>query len=163
MQISADYVKDLLEYDPLTGLLYWRKYMNSRVPAGHRAGYIDLHGYVVVGLNRKLYKAHRLIWLMQTGSWPKGQIDHINHVRSDNRWLNLSDVSQRINTTKRLISKANTSSHTGVYRTAKGNWIARICVNRTQINLGTYPDINKAIQARKDAELVYKFNTNSGT
>jgi hypothetical protein len=32
-----------------------------------------------------------------TGEWPKGQVDHINAVRNDNRFCNLRDVTQTAN------------------------------------------------------------------
>ena len=40
---------------------------------------------------------HRLIWALQTGEWPKQQIDHINGVKDDMRFSNLRDVSAKIN------------------------------------------------------------------
>ncbi|WP_428999737.1 HNH endonuclease signature motif containing protein [Stenotrophomonas maltophilia] len=44
-----------------------------------------------------MYRQHRLAWLYMTGQWPSGEIDHINHDRSDNRWHNLRDVSHQAN------------------------------------------------------------------
>lgn len=160
--LSAEEVRELLSYDPNTGQLTWKQDMNSRVKAGDIAGHKDSQGYVVIGIKRSLYKAHRLAWVIQTGMWPVGQIDHEDHIRCNNKWSNLFDVSQRANTLNRKISVRNTSASTGVYKTPAGNWIARICVNRGIINLGTFPTFDAAVQARQDAERTYGFHPKHG-
>ena len=99
---------------------------------------------------------------MYYGEWPREDIDHINHNRLDNRIENLRCVNDSINLRNKSKSKANTSGQTGVYRTAVGNWIARICVNHKQVNLGTFSDVAEAIAARKDAEKFYQFHPNHG-
>lgn len=163
MQITAKRVRDLLDYCPDTGILIWKEYRNSGAVKGQVAGYLDQHGYIVVGLDGKLHKSHRLIWLHQTGYWPNGQIDHIDHNRSNNQWNNLADVTQRSNTLNRKESVINTSKQTGVYKTPRGKWIARICVNRVIHNLGTFPNFHEAVLARKQAELIHNFHINHGT
>ena len=40
-------------------------------------------------LDRKSYRAHRLIWKWMTGDDPEREIDHINQDPYDNRWENL--------------------------------------------------------------------------
>ena len=45
--------------------------------------------------------AHRAAWVLQTGELPKGQIDHIYGVRSNNVWGNLRDVPQAENAKNR--------------------------------------------------------------
>ena len=37
----------------------------------------------------ELYRAERVAWLLQTGEWPEGEIEHINGDHGDNRWANL--------------------------------------------------------------------------
>lgn len=39
------------------------------------------------------YLLHRLAYLYMTGNWPLGEIHHVNHNPSDNRWANLADVT----------------------------------------------------------------------
>ena len=141
----------------------WLVNRNSRVKAGDIAGSIEQQGYVVISFQNRNYKAHRLIWLLVTGSWPKGQIDHINHRRSDNRWTNLRDVSQRVNTLKRVKAISNTSGRTGIYPNNSGKWIARIYVMGKHINLGTFNCFDDAVEAREEAEQMYGFETNSVT
>ena len=51
----------------------------------------------MIGVDRKLYSAHRLAWLIAYGEFPKYQIDHINAIRSDNRMTNLRACTQKQN------------------------------------------------------------------
>jgi len=109
-------LKELLHYDPDTGLLTWRsrigdcrhvKQFNTQY-AGKTAGYKyhpdDAHvDYrvisvgVVLGKKKYSFLAHRLVWLYMTGKWPENQIDHDNGDATDNRWVNLDDVTRSKN------------------------------------------------------------------
>lgn len=160
MQVTAELLRQFFSYDPETGNLTWLVNRNSRVKAGDIAGSVEQQGYVVIKFQNRNYKAHRLIWLLVTGSWPKGQIDHINHRRADNRWTNLRDVSQQVNTLKRVKAITNTSGRTGVYPAKSGKWIARIYVMGKQINLGTFSCFDDAVKAREEAEQMYGFEFN---
>lgn len=98
MELTAANLRDRVIYDPETGEMTWRKTKNWRVQAGKRVGYLcATQGYWMTMLDDRMYSQHRLAWLYMTGNWPKGQIDHINHDRADNRWANLRDVSQAVN------------------------------------------------------------------
>ena len=83
-------------------------------------------------------------------------VDHIDGDGTNNRLSNLRIVSQRKNTWNRGISSLNTSGYKGVSlvgRTQK--WKASICVNRKNIHLGFFDDIQEAVEARKMAEIKY--------
>lgn len=54
-------------------------------------------GYIQTHVNGKTIYLHRYIWLLHTGDWPEGEIDHINRDRLDNRVENLRDVSRSEN------------------------------------------------------------------
>lgn len=71
------------EYCETTGIL-------TRKSTGKRVGTVHSRGYRYVGLNRKIYREHRLIWLMKTGSYTE-TIDHKNRDGLDNRWCNLRE------------------------------------------------------------------------
>jgi DNA-directed RNA polymerase specialized sigma24 family protein len=75
--LTAARLRELLDYDPITGVFTWR----SR-PSRYR--FIEIDGWT--------YKASRLAWLWMTGSWPKGQIDHANLKKDDDRWTNLREA-----------------------------------------------------------------------
>ncbi|HFN3771038.1 TPA: HNH endonuclease signature motif containing protein, partial [Enterobacter hormaechei] len=89
-ELTAEMVRELLEYDPTTGLLTW-KTCRKKVQKGSVAGSVCGNGrklYVKVRIGR-LYRAHRLIWLLVTGEWPKCHIDHVDNDGTNNRWSNL--------------------------------------------------------------------------
>ena len=73
----------------------WKRW-NIRF-AGKRAGSIVGCGYRQVAIDAWLYKEHRVIFALHHGHWPEQVIDHINHIRSDNRPINLRDVSHADN------------------------------------------------------------------
>lgn len=162
MQLSYQEACDLLDYDPVMGHLYWKVNRGSNLVAGLPITRLSNKGYVVVKINSKAYLAHRVAWLITYGTWPTGQIDHENQVRSDNRLSNLRDVTQQVNLKNKRKMVNNTSGHTGVYLTQSGNWLARICVDKTQINLGSFPTIDGAVAARKAAITHHNFHVNHG-
>jgi hypothetical protein len=72
-------------------------------------------GYQRVAVNQRSYLAHRVIWAMMTGAWPKEEIDHINGDRTDNRWSNLRAASRTQNARNMEKPRNNTSGVTGVH------------------------------------------------
>jgi hypothetical protein len=98
--LTAERLRELLDYDPQTGNLIWRQKAHGR-PAGEVAGCRTSRGYWRVGVDRVEYKAHRLVWLHVYGEWPSKQIDHINRNACDNRIENLRDVTASENLVNR--------------------------------------------------------------
>ena len=99
--VDAPQARELLAYDPETGIVRWIKDRGGCAKKGRLAGSEDRDGYIVVGIYERQYKMHRVIWLMMTGQWPKGEIDHKNRIRWDNRWRNLRDVDLVTNRQRR--------------------------------------------------------------
>lgn len=83
---------------------------------------------------------------------PKGNkhVDHINGNRLDNRIENLRICSSKTNLSKKSTNK---SGYPGVYMLPSGRWRAIITQNYKWISLGTFTDLEDAINARKKSEL----------
>lgn len=157
---------DLFEYNPITGKLFWKITRSNRAVAGKEAGTIDKDGYVNVNTCGKVRKAHRIIWDMLYPDAPvqdDGQIDHINHIRDDNRKINLRKVSVRGNRMNISHTCKNTSGVMGVSWCPKKNaWRAHITVCKRFKHLGYFSSLTDASAARKDAEIKYGFHENHG-
>jgi len=110
--------------------------------------------------------AHRLAWLYTYGSFPNGDIDHINGNGLDNRIANLRDVTRSVNLSNAKKRVDNTTGITGVVKAhTKGKWQAQIGLIATTGKfkyLGTFDEIWDAICARKSADNAYGFNKNHG-
>jgi len=158
-------LKSLLHYDHNTGDFIWKINSRNKRNKGKIAGCVrkGLNAYRLIKINRKIYFAHRLVWLYVTGNWPENEIDHINGNKSDNRFNNLRDVKPLENQRNRKRPIDNTSGCIGVnwHKTNKA-WQAKITVQGKTLFLGLYHDINDAIKSRKEAEAKYGFHINHG-
>lgn len=142
-----------LVYCPESGILY---------ELGEPLGSLDPSGYLKFQGGGVSYWVHRVIWELHTGARPD-TIDHINRRKSDNRWINLRDVSQRENTMNSSLSKNNKSGFNGVYwDKANSKWVANVCVNRRTIYLGSHKLLEDAISARVQANVCYGFHPDHG-
>jgi len=111
------------------GKLYWRTKIATKVVVGKEAGNINAAGYRIVGVNKKDYLVHRLIWAMHNG-WPDEVIDHINGDTLDNRIENLRAVTQSQNIMNAKMWSHNASGIKGVYwSNSKKCWIASVSAN----------------------------------
>lgn len=129
--LTADEVRELLDYDPETGVLTWR-YRPDGV-RGWNTKYADKpagtpnDGYVNINMRGKIYRAHRLAWLHYYGTWPECEIDHRNGVRSDNWIANLRDATRGINCQNLRRAHRGSSVFLGVsWNTGNGKWRADI-------------------------------------
>lgn len=83
-------------------------------------------------------------------------IDHINKNTFDNRLCNLRKADNTDNVRNSSLRKNNSSGITGVnFRKDRNKWRSFIMVDKKQIALGLYDDINDAIRARLEGELKY--------
>lgn len=169
----------LLRYDPDTGKLFWRErdagvYANTKRPESNVASFnhafadkeafvsTDNDGYHQGWVLGQKTRAHRVIWKMMTGDEPE-QIDHLNGLPNDNRFLNLAPSSQSENMRNLPKYVRNKSGCTGVgWHKSTGKWYATIRVDGTAHHLGVYADKDVAIRVRKAAERKFGFHPNHG-
>jgi hypothetical protein len=140
-------LKEFLHYEPTTGIFTWLVSPTySRVKVGDTAGTLQSTGYNYIQIKGRAYKVHRLAWFYVYGVWPKNQIDHINHVRDDNRIDNLREATNMQN---RCNTSNNTSGIAGV------SWRAQIQVAGKNKHLGYFASLEDAAEARRAAETQY--------
>lgn len=149
--ITPQELHALFEYNPESGQLIWKVAAARRRKPGDVAGCVAHceKGRITVGIAGKQYRAHRIIWAMQTGEWPSDQIDHINENPSDNRWCNLRLASKAENMRNITIHKSNTSGHKGVgLHGPTGKWRAYIKADSKNYYLGLFHTKEDAVKAR---------------
>lgn len=140
--LTADYVRQILHYDPETGVFIWRERDREHFAtlnayrswntqhSGSIAGSVRSDGYCIISTNGRRYLAHRLAWLYMTGSWPNNQIDHRDLDPSNNRFTNLRDATGSENLRNRGPQSNNTSGVKGVcWDKQREKWHAKISVN----------------------------------
>ena len=127
-ELSRERLIELLIYDPDTGH-FTRRIARGNSPAGAVAGNVHPRGYVLIAIDGRDYRAHRLAWLYMTGEMPCGDVDHRDGNPGNNRWANLRDVSHRVNgENQRRPHRNNKSGFLGVHRHKNGGFVASIRV-----------------------------------
>ena len=150
--LTQEQLKELLSYDPETGIFTWLKAVSKSVRVGSIAGSFDKKGYIRIGLLRRRYSAHRLAFLYMTGSFPPNDTDHINGVRNDNRWINLRQATNSENQRNQGKPITNTSGYKGVsWNKRAKKWLAKIKHMNHDIHLGYFDSPEAAHQAYIEA------------
>ena len=150
--LTAERLREVLDYDRGTGVFTWRIYRSSNARAGDVAGTSD-NGYVKIWIDGRQYRAHRLAWLHVTGNWPEHEIDHENRIKSDTTIKNHRPATRKQNQENLNPIRANTSGHRGVcWNKKERKWHAQIGHERAHLHLGWFANIQDAIAARQRAE-----------
>ncbi|UJH96013.1 HNH endonuclease [Pantoea phage Nafs113] len=139
-KITLEFARECFEYLGHSGELRWRwrprehfksdrswRMRNSKF-AGIIAGSRDTNGHVNICLDGKMYSAHCIVWLLETGVWPEHLVDHDNGIPWDNRFINLRKASSSQNAANAKLAKNNKSGIKGVsYDVHENRWRARVC------------------------------------
>ena len=142
LQLTAERLRAVLNYDPDTGIFTWRR-DTSKKTRGKHSGFSNDQGYLLIGVDGHKYRIHRLAWFYIHGKWPAHHIDHINGNRADNRLSNLreAEVFQNMANSRRPIT--NKSGYKGV------SWHAG--ARKWQVHI-KYQDINSYLGLFESAE-----------
>lgn len=153
--ITQDRLKEMLLYNPDTGVFTWRVSPSNRIRQGSIAGYVADRGYRYIAVDEKMWREHRLAFLYMSGKLPK-VVDHINGIRDDNRWVNLREGTQSQNMMNTKINPKNKSGVKGVcWHKASKKWIAQLRVKGKSVNIGYFSDISSAELAVRAAREKY--------
>lgn len=157
-QMTQNKLKELLSYDPETGVFIWRESKGS-CGRGGIAGCLDeSDGYVRIRIDRTGYRAHRVAWLYVYGRAPNGNLDHANKVRHDNRIKNLREGTRAQHAANRL--KPRREGLKGASWSASNKkWQAQIQKDGLKIFLGYFKTEQEAHAAwwEKAQELFGEF------
>jgi hypothetical protein len=169
--LTAEQLRAVLHYDPDTGFFRWREgifHWRAGLPAGTEAEcgpskrpYVHIvlgttskgmqnRRYVLLGIQRRVYRAHRLAWLYVHGRWPENDIDHINGDGCDNRIANLREATTAENAMNRVRRADNTSGIKGVsWNKRSSQWLVHVGFQGKIVHGGLFDTIEEAKAARE--------------
>lgn len=141
---------ECLKYTPKDGKVLWVKHPRRSTANGTEAGNVRQDGYRKLKFQGKQYLVHRVAWLLHHGSWPTGDIDHIDGNPANNKLSNLRDVPHSVNLQNR--KSATSKNKTGFLGVVKrrNKFAAHIHKNGKQVYLGLFPTAELAHQAYKE-------------
>jgi hypothetical protein len=139
-------LRTVLSYNSRTGVLRWKiKYPNTII--GAEAGCIDWRGYRLVKVDGRLLLAHRLAWALYYGAWPKGDLDHKNQNKGDNRIENLR-LGPRAHNMANTRPKNKRGLPKGCYQLkGRNTWYSQIRINGALKRLGAFATAKEAAVA----------------
>jgi hypothetical protein len=172
LDLTADDVRALFDYDDERGLLIWKSrprehfttdrqyaYWNTRY-VGQPAGCVKA-GRRHVAVFKRQYLAYRLVWLWTYGEWPDEYVDHIDGNSANDRIENLRSVSHAENCRNVKHKRRSLDLPMGVYR-HREKYTARLNANGKNQYLGLFETVGEAHAARLAALSVYGFHPNHG-
>lgn len=128
--LTAERLRELLRYDPATGVFTWLCKRGENDVSGKMAGVLNNERRRVIRVDYRMYYAHRLAWLYMTGEWPADKVDHRDGDPSNNRWSNLRAATGPQNGWNMRRNVRNTSGVKGVtYVKRWRNWRAMVTAN----------------------------------
>lgn len=153
MTLTQARLKELLHYEPTTGVFTRLVSLSPKTQVGDSAGSVHTNlkrsrtSYLNISVDGVVYKGHRLAWFYMTGLWPT-QIDHRDGEGLNNRWKNLREASstEQIANTRRR--RDNTVGAKGVsWKKSHGKYAARIGLGGKVLHIGYFGTVAEAAEA----------------
>ena len=138
-KLTAERLREVSRYEPLTGEFTWLHDAGSRARKGCPAGCVKNGRHTAIMIDNVLYKAHRLAFFYMMGRWPIPEVDHQNLEKSDNRWENLREANRAQNMANTPVRSSNKSGFKGVsWAKDRNAWRAQITVNYKNKVIGAF-------------------------
>lgn len=155
-----DYFRATMRHDDATGRVRWREDVSTAGvggksrKAGQAVGCITKDGYWQGCIKNNSVYMHIVAWFLVHGSWPDGQVDHINGDKTDNRMANLRVVSHAENIqNQRTANRRNAIGVLGVSK-AGNRFRAHIRKSGVDYDLGSFDSVEAAhaayVQAKRE-------------
>lgn len=140
------------DYDPATGILK-NKVSGHGIVIGARAGvfaYRDRAHTIPkdrrLAVCRKTYVEQNIIWLWMTGTWPKHEVDHVDHDPFNNKWANLREAEDSENNANRRSPNRKVGRLKWVTQ-RRGKYEAQVQWRRKHYHVGVFPTEQEAHDA----------------
>jgi hypothetical protein len=141
-------VRDVLCYRPDTGEFRWT-YDCKKHRSGDLAGTKNRAGYLCIRIGDKLYYAHRLAFLVMTGSFPSRVVNHADGNKANNAWNNLREATRSQSNGSRRRTSASSGLKGAYFSKQIGRWYSRIGADGKDTFLGTF-------DTKEDAHAAYR-------
>jgi len=144
-ELTHGEVRRLFDYDSALGILRWKvRVRRSWAPGSIAGSERSSKGYGQVGIRRRYYRLHQLVWFWVYGEWPVGELDHIDRDPTNNRIENLRVATD----SQQSANRGNTRPGRlkGAYE-RKGKWRSGIRVDGMRKWLGTFDTEEEAHEA----------------
>lgn len=164
--MNYEEAREVWEPDFERGELHWRE--SGGQGRKKSVGYLHkISGYWRVVYKQRQYKRARVLWLLHSGEWPKGEIDHVNHIKHEDALCNLRDVTPSENQHNRSLNSNSSTGHAGIYFNETFTNGRRYFVNLPSIEnvkgrLKSVLTLEEAIRLRDEAYKASGFHKNHG-
>jgi len=148
--LTQSELKTLIHYDPETGRMIRLVSPGPCIKVGDEVKGKSVRGYRRAMIHGVRYKAHDLVWLYMTGSFPKEIIDHIDCNTDNLKWNNLREATQIQNCHNKSVSRLNTSGYKGVkWHKGSQKWCGVIGYKNRRIFVGNFDTKEAAFEATR--------------
>lgn len=138
--LTVTRLKDLLHYDPITGIWVRIKVPRgaNKAKIGDRAGWLDKNGRRYIQIDGRVYICARLAWFYMTSNWIP-LVEHKDTNCSNDCWDNLRRATTSQNMANTKLRSTNTSGIKGVSWSKRSQqWYASITYEYKQNSLGLF-------------------------
>ena len=152
--ITKELLLNHLSYNKTSGKMFWKNPTSNRVKVGQEVGTLCNTGHLKVRLIGKSLYLHRLIWFLEMGKWPDKHIDHVNKNKTDNRFTNLRECDDLLNS----INRSRGGLMGCYFSKQKQKWIVDSKLNGVRKTKGGFNTEYEAHRYYKDV-LLKSYNT----
>lgn len=141
--LTAERLREVLHYEPATGVFTWRMRLSNRIRVGSEAGtyrHLSRDRYRRIMVDGHLHYVHRLAWLYVHGEWPVGEIDHARRAEDDNSvsHLRLATRSQQMANSRKRVGSKTPYKGVAFHKGRPRPWQARIRKDYVVKSLGYF-------------------------